>query len=197
MTALLTGRTCERCGYWAQTLECSRERETGERCEREPLVSLVAAPVWSAPDIASRVCEVFPLPAPRKAPRAARAPRVAPDLIGVAAWWSQVPASLLAKDRHWGETTSTRDAPIHQPFTAEQMARRRVADQVAEYVALGHSAEWARWYCGPLVEGFNGGRKAVSRREEYALFVSSASGPALDKIAKKLSPARKGSRIGR
>lgn len=85
VTRLRTGRTCERCGYWAQAVECQRENETGERC---------ALPTW------------------------------------------------------------------------------------------------AKWYCGPLAEAHQG-RKAMTRKDEYALYVASAGGPALDKLAKKLAPARK------
>lgn len=164
------------------------------------------AATWAAPELHTRVFSAFELPTFK--PAAEPTPRVSvrqgdqvvrrarvsakPELVGVAAWWAQVPASLMAKDRRWGENHATCSS-TRTNFTAEQMARRHAKDQVAQYVALGYSQAWALWYVQVLTPHYerSSAKRGLTRRDEYALFVSSASGPAVDKLAKKLVPARK------
>lgn len=207
-TFLRTGTTCTRCGYWAQAVECQREAETGERCALpatwapptgEPRVLIIDGEV-AVPDFkrfheAEVYFDAMVAIADKVAPRKVKPRKVAkPELTGLAAWRVEHPNELehaAAEQIHWKARRAAGQVPF-KPWTAEQESRwhGKTADKVAAYVALGYSVEWAKWYCGPLAEAHQA-RKAMTRKDEYALYVSSGSGPALDKLAKKLSPAKK------
>lgn len=149
------------------------------------------AATWAAPELHTRVFSAFELPTFKPAKRRAA---VKPELVGVAAWWANMPASFRAKDARWG-ANDAKQLGYGETWSKEQQVRGylKPAERITAYVELGHSQEWARWYVEVVTPAFqNAKRGGLTRREEYATFVAAQSGPAVDKLAKKYVPtARK------
>lgn len=85
--------------------------------------------------------------------------------------------------RPWAETQ-----PQSWPAPDPDMRLRSGDPDVQRWLDAGHSLGWCEWYQRFCSRWQYGRAAKITKREEYALFVVSASGPAVDRLAKKYCP---------